>query len=613
MSRSNRQGIIKSSMSCEVRANDKLGFSVVSKAYKNDYQAIVLVSFGNNNYYVILNKVNYTQLTKEDTKIRLSANMKLVSEFRKQPSLKIKEKQPKVFVYDTVTYTEDINDETLQIPYALGWCEVDLVNKSFKPVTIVEDNKEYIYDVIFDQITKLPDLPDEIQLFVHSGSEFNHHAFVKATASVKFVSQIDNGTKIKCLKFERNNKTIVLKDSMLFTQTNLEKSIEALQVNDKLDFDASNWTKERFKQDRSWIPHLVKKVELLAKVILKFEEILEELGESITMYLELPDLSWNMIRKMCLGTDQLYIPNDKSVIDFIKQSTYEGRVLHWKQKIREDYIRLDANLLYPSAMGTSGFPLGPAKIITDFSGFPKKKHVHYIVECEIEAPKIRYPIHPYRTEDGTVIYRIGRFTGVYNDVDLNEMKKDGYKVKRYIRGIYWTKSAKIFDEFVTKLYNKMVQVGSDTPFGYVLKNILNSGYSNFLEIIESITIFKRPRVGKEIYNIDLNNGQTEYRNKLLYPIAIKPIHIGSYIHSYARKIMNELIDSVGRENIAYGDTDYIYVKKSALSKVEKYLGPGLCGFSNNYGDKFITYGRFFDVNLYYIEFNNGEKNGSFLG
>lgn len=143
-----------------------------------------------------MNKVNCTQLTKEDTKIRLSANMKLVSEFKKQPSLEIKEKQPKIFVYNVKTYTKDIEGVTSLVPYALGWCEVDLVNKSFKPVTIVEDNnKDYIFDIMFDQITKLPDLPNEIQLFAHNGANLDN-VFSKEAKNIKLVSQIDDDMHI---------------------------------------------------------------------------------------------------------------------------------------------------------------------------------------------------------------------------------------------------------------------------------------------------------------------------------------------------------------------------------------------------------------------------------
>lgn len=588
----------------------KIGFHKVSNIYKNKTQAIVLVPLGNNNFHAILSKVDYKQLTKEDLKIRLTTNTELISEFKKQTPPKMKKKLPKVFVYDIETYTDDNN----LVPYVLGWSEVDLVNKCFKPVTIVECNdKDYIYDIMFDQITKLPDLPDEIQLFAHNGGKFDH-IYAKAATNVKFVSQISNGTHIKCLKLKCNGKTIILKDTMLFTQTSLQKSAKALHIDDdKLDFDIVNWTKEKFKQDRSWVPYLIKDVEVLAKIVLKFEEILEEFGESMTKYLGLPGLAWNLINKTCVGAKQLDIPNHKSVIDFIKQSTYGGRILHWKQKVTEEYVCLDANSLYPSAQGTSKFPIGSARIINDFTDFPKPKHVHYIVECEIEAPNIRYPIHPYRTKDNAMIFPVGRFTGVYNEVDLNEMKKDGYKIVKYIRGIYWVQSAKIFEEFVTKLYNKRVEVGSDTAIGYVLKIILNSGYGKFLEIIKSNTTFNRSRVGKELYNFELKNGQVEYSNKLLHPIVNKPIHIGSYILSYARKIMNEIINAVGRENIAYGDTDSIYVKKSVLHKVEDYLGSGLCKFKNDYGDKVITYGIFLDIKRYYLEFNDGERRCKFVG
>lgn len=604
----------------------KIGFHPVAQKsrFKNKDCAIVLVPFGDSYYHAILSKINYKELTEEDLdKVRLEASKELVTEFRKLPRQRIKKKQRKIYVYDVETYVVvekkkkkgKEEEEILKlIPYALGWAEVDLVSKTISPVTIIEgDSEEYIYNTMFKQIASLPDSPEEIQLFAHNGSRFDH-IFAKAATNVVFESQIVNGSQIKGLRLRCGGKTFILKDSMLFTQKGLDKSAEALGIDDKkIDLDIKEWPKERFQQDRSWVPYLEKDVELLAKVIIKFEEILKEFGESVTRYFGLPGLAWAMINKTCTGVSELWVPAHNSMTSFIKASVYGGRVLHWKQEIKEEYICLDANSLYPSAMGTSSFPLGPAKEITDFSKFPQKKHVHYIVECEIEAPKHRYPIHPYRKLDDAMIFRIGRFTGVYNEVDLKEMKRDGYKILRYIRGIYWSRSAKIFDDFVTRLYNKRVEVGSDTPLGYVLKILLNAGYGKFLEVVDTNSTFKKSKTGKEMYSIKLPNGQTEYRNRLYHPIVNKPIHIGSYVLSYSRKIMNELINAVGRENIAYGDTDSIYVKKSVLPKVEKYLGNGLCKFKNDYGDKVITYGIFLDNKRYYLEFSDGTKRCKFVG
>jgi hypothetical protein len=619
---------------CEYRG--KIGFHPISRnsKYKNKDCAIVLVPFGDSNYHAILSKINYKELTEQDLdNVRLEASKELVVEFRKFPRQRIKKKQRKIYVYDVETYAvviendkkkkkkkkDDDEDEEERkilklIPYALAWCEVDLVNKTIGPITVIEgDSEEYIYNKMFDQIASLPDSPEEIQLFAHNGSRFDH-IFAKAATNVVFESQIVNGSQIKGLRLRCKGKTFILKDSLLFTQASLDKSAKSLGINDKkIDLDIKDWPKERFQQDRSWVPYLEKDAELLGKVLIKFEEILATFGESVTRYLGLPGLAWGMINKMCTGASELWIPADNSVTDFIKQSVYGGRVLHWKQEIKEEYVCLDANSLYPSAMGTSSFPLGPGKEIKDFSKFPKKKHVHYIVECEIEAPKIRYPIHPYRSPENALIYPIGRFTGVYNEVELKEMKRDGYKIIRYIRGIYWTRSARIFDDFVNRLYNKRVEVGSDSPLGYVLKILLNAGYGKFLEIINTNATFNRSKTGKEMYNVKLPNGQTEYRNRLYHPIVNKPIHIGSYILSYSRKIMNELINAVGRENIAYGDTDSIYVRKSVLPKVEKYLGNGLCKFKNDYGDKVITYGIFLDNKRYFLEFNDGSRRCKFVG
>jgi hypothetical protein len=38
----------------------------------------------------------------------------------------------------------------------------------------------------------------------------------------------------------------------------------------------------------------------------------------------------------------------------------------------------------------------------------------------------KYPLHLSRNKDGHLIYTVDPFTGIYNDVDIIKMLKDGY-------------------------------------------------------------------------------------------------------------------------------------------------------------------------------------------
>ena len=82
------------------------------------------------------------------------------------------------------------------------------------------------------------------------------------------------------------------------------------------------------------------------------------------------------------------------------------------------------------------------------------EYPHYIIEVTMDAGNIRYPIHPYKTIKNNLLYKSNVFTGVYNEVDVREMIRDGYKVVEIKKGIYWKRSEKIFSHLIKKLYDK---------------------------------------------------------------------------------------------------------------------------------------------------------------
>ena len=80
-------------------------------------------------------------------------------------------------------------------------------------------------------------------------------------------------------------------------------------------------------------------------------------------------------------------------------------------------------------------------------------------------------------------------------------------------------------------------------------------------------------------------------------ITQNPSHFGSYFLSHSRRLMNDVINQLGRfynNSIYYGDTDSLYIHKQYWSDlvdngiVGKALGLG----KNDYGQSGILYGWF---------------------
>lgn len=385
---------------------------------------------------------------------------------------------------------------------------------------------------------------------------------------------------------------------------------------------------EDIKTFKDWSKYLSFDVRSLSNLVFNVENMYNDFGFSITNYVGLPGIAMDMMNSYCYNLSKLYVPSDPSVVELCHASIYGGRTIHfkdsWDSPINDkgeytDYlICLDMNSLYPSAMYACGFPVGKPELLSNIElldGSWQTK-AHYLGEFEITIPNIRYAIHPYRTEKGTVLYPSNQtIIGVYNDVDIREMIKDGYSVK-IRKGIYWKKSSKIFSELTQMLYERRSYYKSlnpeDPEFAkeYICKICLNAQFGKFNETIRSLvrfftgdeeemknTIDKRSRVSK------MENGQYRISETLKVPKISKPTYIAGYVTAYSRAICNELFRKIGANLVYYSDTDSVYMKFSDFNAAKLVCGNGLCGFKNDYGDGvMITKARFLDIKRCYFEF-----------
>jgi len=606
---------------------------------------IVLIPFTLQLYHAIVLKVPRKEAIYKDFSLDFFTDKSLTIDFThlRPPSFKICENI--IIVYDIETYiylykkqsvvkgSKQLIETKQLIPYSLTYSIVNLSTKTFTEPKLLTrthylpNNISDVFDLFFielDEKLRNKLIPSVVQIFAHNGGVFDN-IYVKSVINpmIQIKNMYSKSKNIKYLEVDFKAGKYIFKDSMSFILMSLKDACNNFKCeNKKLDFDIKDKTLDWFLQTNEWVHYALQDVRCLAELLIKVESMYLDLGESITTSTTLPSLAWRLLSKTCYSMKNLYIPKHPSIIKFIKDSIYGGRILHWKKLFNHEtendvLVSLDGNSLFPSTMYSSCFPLGIPKVLNEkqLKNFKFDEYPHYIIEIEVIPSNTRYPLHPFKDEKGTLLYKTERFTGVYNDVDVKEMLTDGYTITKVIRGIYWVMSERIFTDLINYLYNfrKELKIVGD-PKEYILKILLNAQYGKFLEIINTVYTFKEKTetMKKCAKKIKLINGQSQYKFKLEYPIIKKPLYIGSYVLSYARKIMNELIREVVPENIWYSDTDSIYVKKSAITNVK--INNELCGFKNDYGEgQYIKYAIFLDIKKYFLEFEDNTVKIRFAG
>lgn len=403
---------------------------------------------------------------------------------------------------------------------------------------------------------------------------------------------------------------------------------------------------EDIKTFKDWAKYLTYDVRSLTNLIFNVDAMYNDFGFSITNYVGLPGIAMDMMNSYCYNLSKLYVPSDPSMVELCHASIKGGRVLHFKdrwdspikkdvkwdddaknykniinheitQDIYEDYlICIDMNSLYPSAMFACGFPVGKPELVPKDKLEDFNKYPHYLGEFEVTIPNIRYPIHPYKSDKGALLYPSNQTViDVYNDVDVREMMKDGYKVKMR-KGIYWKKSAKIFSELINMIFNtrnKYKSLNPDDPDynkEYICKILMNAMFGKYNETIKSLVRFftgdeeeMKKNTDKKSRVTKMENGQYRISETLKTPRISKPTYIAGYVTAYSRAICNEIFRAVGPEKIYYSDTDSAYLKFSDFNNANLKCSNGLCGFKNDYGDGvMITKARFLDIKRCYFEF-----------
>lgn len=605
----------------------------------NEYHAILIKinddeiinqKFYRQRHEHIFNNIDYVQnldLSDDQIKLRLPKYKKMINEcfvFDIETSSK-SEKIIQKFKDENGNEIEKEIETREQIPEGVAYAELDFKTMTYKKVArCIGDN---CYKSFLNHISKKTE-SDTILLFSHNGGCFDN-LYAKGLKTLTLKKQIKSG-RVKMIEaiHKTSGKTLIFLDSLSFLKSSLDEACDFFKIkNKKMKFDIVNKDHDFFINTTEWKDYMKQDVVVLAEILLKFEQMIRSFGESITTSMcGISSMAWNLLCNRSFGMKKVYRSKDPTTQQFINDSVYGGRIIHGKKIFdsmkdkSEGLICLDGNSLHPSAMFIADYPIGKFRVMNDINNLKvlKDKYLNkllFIAEVTLDAGNVRYPLIPYRTEEGCIIYPNGVFTGVYTSVDLEEAVNDGYKIISFKRGIYWLSSKRIFANTINDLYEKRKELQKEeNSMEYVYKIMMNSIYGYMTLSIDNSTIFsneKNPKVngGKITSTHLLKNGQYEHNISFRHPLIEKPAHIGAFILSNSRKIMNNYIRQIGPENIWYGDTDSLYVPIECIKSIKE--SEDLCGLKNDYGKgRLITHALFLDTKRYFLEFNNPDKKGN---
>jgi hypothetical protein len=256
---------------------------------------------------------------------------------------------------------------------------------------------------------------------------------------------------------------------------------------------------------------------------------------------------------------------------------------------------LDATSLYASAMANYDYPSSPPqwehdeqKIIDGLNNQDSNLPLA-IVECEIFVPEGQIcPLLSYKLPDGRLRYYTGTLKITKNSVDIMEaVRYNQARVLRIFNAMVWLEKAPIFRERTNTLFEMRKQAKEDgnDALQATMKLILCSGYGKFVEKLheEKTKIISENETINKIYQnnavpVDETLANKEQclikyvENRL--PVIKVPLHIGSFILAYARKIMNQAIDGFGgftnwNKTFYYTDTDSLYVHHKQYLELQK--------------------------------------------
>ena len=265
--------------------------------------------------------------------------------------------------------------------------------------------------------------------------------------------------------------------------------------------------------------------------------------------------------------------------------------LNTYNSIDEFLTDFDATSLYPSSMALYEYPTGKADVIYDQEELNRimkdlnslKYNRHAILRCDIEFNVDKSYCTPLIFFESKYTFQPKKEI-IITSVDIMEaVKYNNAVVTKVHHAVEWKEKGFIFRDAIINLFNLRLKHKTEA-LGDVCKVLMNSSYGKIImKLIEKSTKIISENKEFEKY-LDSGNvsGFTmlsdeqillQINNELDDDYIKTPAHLGCFILSYSKLIMNQCINAFdGFKNwdntFYYTDTDSLIISNKVLSMLE---------------------------------------------
>lgn len=256
---------------------------------------------------------------------------------------------------------------------------------------------------------------------------------------------------------------------------------------------------------------------------------------------------------------------------FIRQGYYGGLVFLTDTNTHEECETFDINSSYPYAMCEHGVPYGRSMECVDYEN--DKMGIYHV---RVKAPDdLKVAIIPARDKRGNMRWFKGEFDTVCTNRELVFAVNHGYEVLKIYSGVVFEETIFPFTDYINKC--KSIRFGyKGGPEEYLAKFMQNSLYGKFgsrrerLRVIAAHTMTDEDLLGAIPYD---EQGRWYIKKEIDSEMRCAP-EWAVFITAHARLKLLQAVYSIGVENVYYGDTDSITVKKGFSDAIDTGLEYG---------------------------------------
>jgi hypothetical protein len=456
-----------------------------------------------------------------------------------------------VFDIETSTWPDDVDLMSEEEVMAYH-------NKTIDPflVCFYDGTKEAIYkgpDCLLEFLRNTLIKPYRgVPIFAHNGGKFDTVALfhlIRTTDEFKDfkIVPIFQNSRIMSMVVSKSDHAWSFRDSFSLMPHSLKKLAIAFNTG----YEKAKMPSISYDEDPvAWDAYCMNDCKALYALLQKFNTTLQSIGGSVGY--TTASTAMKTFRHTYLKNP---IANSLEFNNLFRKAYYGGRTEIFNMYAREEdgpFYYYDVNSMYPAVMHDYDYPIDRPIRQTDvrLSALEGKTG---IMECEIEAPALEYPLLPYHADTGKLLFPVGRWHGYYDLDFIRKAEELGYAITP-IR--CWTfLTGPIFKDFIDTMY--LIKKTETGAMREIAKLMMNSLYGKFGERQDMEEIVLNPASIEGLYLIDNERGY--YTVKKKHYAAHQIVQIATRVTSLAQLKLYSLIEMITSRGgrVYYCDTDSI--------------------------------------------------------